>query len=106
MVQLLVFGLLAICFLASPQNSDWQDLLRATNPAVRLRAIQALSDLNAPQPILDSLDDTDPFVRAAARTALIQIGKPAIELLLSDLRSEDQPKRVRANHVLINLLGR
>lgn len=95
-----------ICLAGLAQDSDWQFLLHATNPNARLEAIETLVQLKIPQPIFDSLDDSDPFVRTAARMGLERIGGPAIDFLLSHLRSGDGALGYKASHVLMNMLGR
>lgn len=68
--------------------------LRSHSADVRIRAIQRLTTANDPQasgPLTEALTDPDPGVRAAAATALAQIGTSvAIDPLLSALSDETE----------------
>src|SRR3954468_20215959 len=92
----LITGVVAWNCLLHGQTVDWGTLLRASNPELRIRGVKALSVLEPDRAIsslAEMLEDTDAFVRSASRQAILHIGKPAVDLLIFDVTSDNAAGR-------------
>ena len=98
----------SLCLIVNAQEADWEALVRATRPEVRIHALQEMAAAKSTRAlplVLKALDDVDPFVRETARASLLRIGTVAIRALITDLNAPNPALRERAAHHLLNLVG-
>jgi hypothetical protein len=91
------------------QDQDWEASLKDARAELRIQAADALGvpgSLRGIEALIGTLDDRDPFVRSSVRMALLRIGGPAIDGLLTRQSSDKQYDRISAATGLLNMVGR
>jgi HEAT repeat protein len=94
----------ALIKIGKPAVSPLCTALRSINNDVRGSALMALGEIGderAVKPLIAALEN--PFMRPTATEALIKIGKPAVEPLISTLKNKDADVRRAAARALVLL---